>query len=159
MGWQVFGRVLDTADLSSGKSVYQPVIFNNDVILKGFQSWFVVYNDPTFTNLYFQIYSLSGTTAKKLLYTSSNVVTKSEMITLDYGIKGIPFLFDNAIFKGTDSYALVPRATGYTASASSYLAWKFAYPDPVYRTNVPLSSVANLGRSPYDISGFIGAGL
>lgn len=159
MGWGVFGKVLDTADLSSGKTVYQKVIFNSDIVLSGFQTWFVVYNNPTFTNLYFEVYSLSGTTAKKLLYTSSNVVTKAEMITHSYGIKGIPIKFDNVVFKGTDSYAFVPRGTSYTGTGSAYLAWKLAYPDPAYRTNVPLSSVANLGRSPFDISGFIGAKL
>lgn len=159
MGWSVFGKVLEASDLTSGLSVYQKVIFNKDVILTGLQTWFVVYGNPTFTNLYFEVYSLSGTTPKKLLYTSSNVVTKAEMITLAYGIKGIPMKFNDVVFKGTDQYAFVPRGTSYAPSGSAYLAWKLAYPDPAYRTNVPLSSKANLGRSPFDITGFIGAEL
>jgi len=159
MGWSVLGRVLDTADLGSSGTVYQKVIFNKDLVLRSMQTWFIVYNNPTFTDLYFKVYSLDGTTPKKLIYTSTNVILKADMFTENYGIKGVRFDFGDVAFRATTSYAFVPRATGYTASGSSYLAWKLAWPDPAYRTNIPLSDKSNAGRSPYDITGFIGAKL
>lgn len=147
---------LDTADLSSGLTRYQKVIPTENTVLRGFQTWFFVWNDPTFTDIYFQIYSLQGTTPKKLLYTSTNSILKADLHTLDYADKGFGMLFDYVSLKGGESYALVPRATGYTATSNSYLGWQLGYPDPAYRTNVPLLSVTNLGRSPFKITGFIG---
>lgn len=147
---------LDTADLSSGFTRYQKIIPTANTVLRGFQTWFFVWNNPTFTNIYFTIYSLQGTTPKKLLYASTNVITKAELHTLDYADKAFGMLFDDVALKGGESYALVPRGTGYTATSTAYLGWQLGYPDPAYTTNVPTSSVANLGRSPFKITGIVG---
>jgi len=159
MGWQVAYRQLDTADMSGTPTVYQKVIFPRNVVIRGFQTWFVVYNNPTFTNIYFQVYSLQGTTPKKLIYTSTNVWTKAELHTLAYGIKGFGMIFDDVVFRANETYAFVPRGTSYTGNTSAHLGWKLGFPDPAYRTNVPLLSRANMGRSPYDITGFVGDDL
>lgn len=149
----------DTDDLTSGFARYQKIIPPANEVFTGFQTWFFVWNDPTFTDIYFHIYSLDGTTPRKLLYTSTNTILKADLHTLEYADKGFGMLFNNVALKGGESYALVPRATGYTATSSAYLGWQLGYPDPAYTTNVPTSSVANLGRSPFKITGIVGDGL
>jgi len=151
--------VLDTADLTSGVTRYNKIIPTNDTVLTDFQTWFFVWNDPTFVDIYFQLYSLDGITPRKLLHTSTNSILKAELHTLEYADKGCIFLFNNIALKGGQPYALVPRATGYSATSSSYLGWQLGYPDPAYKTNVPVTSVANVGRSPFKLDGFEGADL
>jgi hypothetical protein len=149
----------DTADLTSGFTRYQKIIPTNNTVLRGFQTWFFVWNNPTFTDVYFEIYSLDGTTPRKLLYTSTNSILKADLHTLAYADKAFGMLFDDVALRGGEKYALVPRATGYTATSNSYLGWQLGYPDPAYTTNVPTSSVANLGRSPFKVTGIIGDDL
>jgi hypothetical protein len=151
-----FFIALDTADLTTGFVRYQKIIPPSNTVLRGFQTWFFVWNNPTFTDVYFHIYSLDGTTPRQLLYTSTNLVTKADLHTLAYADKGFGMLFNDIALKGGESYALVPRATGYSATGSAYLGWQLGYPDPAYKLNVPTSSVANLGRSPFKIDGFVG---
>lgn len=157
MGWRVFGEPFATADLASGLRVFQPVIFNKNIVLKACRAWFIVYNNPTFTDLSMAIYSNSAGAPKKLLHTSTNAITKATMCTLTNGVKEVYFEFNYPVFNSTDTYHFVPRATGYTGSDSSHLAWRAGFPDPVYRTNVD-SSYTKLGVSPYCLY-FIGDDL
>lgn len=158
--WKIIGRVADSGDLSGQPvSFYQGVKFHRDVIIRAFQTWFEIHNDPTFTSISFDVYSLSGTTPKKLICSSTNFLTKAQIHTQPYAVKGLRFDLADVAFRGTDWYALVPRAVGYSPTSTSYLVWKFGYPDPAYRLNVPLGSIANAGRSPYDVTGFLGAEL
>jgi hypothetical protein len=154
MGWKVYGERLLTADLTSNLRVYQRVNFNSDIILKACRVWLIAYNDPSFTSLTMDIYSISGTTPKKLLHSSTNSVLKADMLTDTNGVKEIFFNFNSPTFKGVDTFGFVLRATGYTGTTSTHLAWKKAWPDPVYRLNVPVG-LHVVGKSPYDIY-FIG---
>jgi hypothetical protein len=155
--WKVYGEILATADLSSNLRVYQKVIFNRNITVRAMRTSFIVFNDPAFTDVSFNVYSMEGNTPKKLLYQSTNVFTKAAMISDTNGIREVFFEFDNAIFKGTDSYAFVPRGTSYTGTVSSHLAWKRGWPDPVHRLNVT-SNVADIQRAPFDLY-FIGSEL
>lgn len=150
MALKVYGERLETSDLSSGLRVYQKVIFGSNIALRALRTSFVVFNDPAFTALSMNVYSMTGNTPKKLLYQSTNTFAKADVITEDHGLREIYFEFDYPVFKGTDSYAFVPRGTGYTGSVSSHLAWTRAWPDPVYRTNVS-SGVIDIMRAPFHI--------
>jgi hypothetical protein len=154
MGWSVYGDSLLTTDLDGTNLKSQKVRFNKNVILKAIRAWFVHYNDPVYTSLYFRIYSDNNGVPGKLLYTSTNVILKSEYITLANGIKEAYWEFDCPAFKDTDFYHFVPIANGYTGTVSSHLAWKKAWPDPVYRTGLTIDATSQ-NESPFDIY-FIG---
>lgn len=158
--WKIIGRVVDSGDVTGQPTTfYQPVKFNKNIALRYFQTWFEIHNDPTFTSISFDVYSLSGSTPKKLLYSSTNNILKASIHALPYAVKGLRFDFGDVVFKDTDWYAFVPRMVGYAPTSTKFIMWKFGYPDPAYRLNVPLTSIANAGRSPYDIPGFVGAEL
>lgn len=156
MSWTVQGARLDTAELNGTTLVYQRVRFNKDIVLRGLRSWFVAYNDPTFTSLSFRIYSDRASAPGKLLYTS-DAVTKVDLLDLGNGVKEAYWNFDLQTFKGTDWFHFVPVASGYTGTAGSHLAWRKGWPDPVYRTNFT-PTYSNWGTAPYMIY-FIGAEL
>lgn len=152
-GWKVYGNPILTADASAGVS--QRVKFNSDVILKACRVWLIVYNNPSFTSMNMKIYSDRGGSPQKLLYTSTNSLTKAQIVTLANGIKEVYFEFDPQHFDGSDYYHFVLFGTGYTGTSSAHLAWKKAWPDPVHNANYT-ASVENLGIAPYAIY-FIGA--
>lgn len=156
MAWRVFGEWYSTAAMSD-TSISQPVIFNDNLVLRSCRIWIIAYNDPSFTSLSMKIYSDNSGSPKKLLHTSTNSPTKAEIITSTNGIKEIYFEFNYPVFKSTDTYQFVLNATGYTGTSSSHLAWRKAWPDPVYRTNVT-STYPKLGVAPYAIT-FVGADL
>lgn len=156
--WLVWGERFETADLSSNQRVFQPVTFNKNIVLKACKTWFIINGNPTYTNVYMEIWSNENNAPKRLLYTSSNVVTKTTLCDENNGVREAYFDFDMLpTFQENDIYHFVPRATGYTGAQASHLAWKKSYPDPVYKTGID-SSYTSLLISPYDIY-FIGADL
>ncbi len=154
MGWTVWGDSLMTADLNGTTLKSQKVMFNKNIVLRAIRSWFIHYNDPSYTDIYFEIYSDNNGVPGKLLYTSTNSILKTSFITLQNGIKEAFWEFDYPTFKGTDFYHFVPHGTAYVGTDSSHLAWKKAWPDPIYRTNVN-TTYTSAGTNPYDIY-FIG---
>lgn len=133
--WRVWGEILETSDLS-GTRVYQPYKPNKNIVIIGCRVWIVVYNDPSFTDLNMKIYSNDSDDAPEaLLATSTDVRTKSEIITDTNGVKEIYFNFNNFGMQKNDTYNFVLNGSGYTGSSSSHLAWMRGYPDPVHRPN------------------------
>lgn len=156
MAWTVWGKNFDTGELSN-TNLFCTFRMNSDTILKAVRTWFIVYNDPVFTNLNCKIYSdevRSGShTPVKLLHTSTDVRTKAELHTLPYGVKETYFTFDEIPLQGDTWYNLVINGTGYTPTSTSYLAWMHSYPDPVLTGYTPALETINL--SPFAIY-FIG---
>lgn len=149
MGWKTISEVLLDDDLDgTSLRVANRVKFHDDVIITTIRAWFVVFNDPTFTNLSMKIYSDDNGVPKKLLHTSTNVVTKAQLITDLSGYKEAPFNFNEPVFNGNDWYHLVPFATGYTYSSSAWLGWMKDWPDPVYRLNA-FDGPNDAGRAAY----------
>lgn len=155
MGWEVYGQPYDTGELSD-TSYYQSFRLNQDTIIKTIRTWFIVFNDPIFTDLTAKIYATDdqiedGTfPPTKLLHTSDSRL-KSQIHTLDYGARETWFQFSPTIpLEGNTWYALVINATGYIPTSSSYLCWMHAYPDPVYQTNWTPSRYT-VGKSPFQI--------
>lgn len=159
MGWSVIGNWLATAELDGTTLTPQEVKFNDEIILRACRTWFILYNDPALTSIEMRIYSDDNGSPGKILYTSTNAVTKAELLTggNTNGIRECFFEFDNPTFNGNDTYHFVPVATGYTGVDGTHIAWKKGWPDPVYRTGVTTNYVS-AARAPYDLY-FIGADL
>lgn len=156
MGWTVWGTELISTDLTS-TAIYQPITFNDDIILRAVRTWVIVYNDPVFTDLSLKIYSNDAGLPKKLLATSTNVITKAEMITETNGVKEIYFEFNYPSFNGADTYHFVLNGTGYAPAGGSHLAWMKAFPDAVYQGGYT-PALETIGVAPYQLY-CIGAAL
>lgn len=157
MGWTVWADDFTVGDMS-GVSKFQPVTFGKDLILRAVRTWIVVYDDPAFTSLNMKIYSNEGSyTPKKLLATSTNVITKAELHTLPNAVKEIWFEFDYPVFNGNDVYNVVINGTGYAPTGDKHLAWMKGFPDPVYSTAY-VPAIETLPYAPYQLY-FIGADL
>lgn len=156
MSWMVRGAWFTTSELDGTSLVGQRIRFNKDIVVRGIRPQMIFYNDPTFTSLYFRIYSDRAGVPGKLLYTSSSK-TKAEIITLENGVKEPFFSFDLPTFKGTDWFHIVPIAVGYTGSDTSHIGWRKAWPDPIYRTGLT-TTYTSWASDPYMIH-IIGAEL
>lgn|SRR3990167_2048515 len=162
MAWTVWAHNWESGELSN-TTLYQPFRMNSDTILKGVRTWIVVFNNPTFTELNCKIYSdevrtISGTytdhTPVKLLHTSTDVRTKAELCTLNYGVKETYFTFAEVPLQADTWYNLVINGTGYSPTSSSYLSWMHSYPDPVLASSYT-AAVETINSSPFAIY-FIG---
>lgn len=153
MGWQVWGDDFTSADFT-GVSKFQTFRPNKNIILKNVRTWFIFINDPIFTDINLKIYSnevRSGDNTPVQLITTSLSKTKSELITLENGIKETGFEFPDSIpLNANTFYNIVINGTGYSPSDTSYICWMKAFPDPVYSTGLS-STFENLGIAPYQM--------
>jgi len=153
MGWKVWAEVWKTGELSNANK-FQSIKFNKNLILRALRTWIVVYNDPIFTNLNAKIYSNeiinTMNAPKKLLYTSSKSLSKSQIITLENGIKEIYFEFNYVPINGDDTYNIVINGTDYVYGLGSHLGWVKAWPDPIYREGYT-PTYENLLVAPYQV--------
>lgn len=159
----VHGEIFETADFSS-TNISMPFTPSVNLSLIAIRSTYISYNNPTWTGtMSLKIYSNSPSDEPdQLLATSTNSWTKASIIaantntftTLNNAIFSIYFNFSNFNLKSGVKYHLVTNGTLYTGSTSSHLAWKKAFPDPVYQV---VTSTAQVGTVSYDITAFIGA--
>ena len=140
MACSVWGVPLLTADMT-GTSVSQAISPDSNVIVVGIRAWIIQNNNPSYTSINMKIYSNSGLdTPRALIATSTNSLTKSAMFgSSNSGLKEVCFLFDNVLLKASDTYHLVINGVSYTGDASSHLAWRKSFTEPVYRTNADTS--------------------
>jgi hypothetical protein len=151
-----------SAGALSDASMFQPITIADDMVLAAVRTSVVVIGNPVFTSLCMKLYSnetVGGlATPRKLLATSTDVRTKAEVHTLPHGVKEVYFTFGNLPLKGGDTYNLVVNGTGYAPVAdSSLLAWRKAWPDPVYRGGFT-PTLINVNAAPYELY-LIGARL
>lgn len=149
-----YGEVLSTTDLSTGLRVYQKRTPDTNVILRALRAGFVFYGDPTFTNLYWEIYSYNGTAPYKLLATSTTVRTKTQIITdeglEDYSKRQTWWEFNYFPMKEGEVYYFVPRATGYTYADASHIALVKDWPFPAYAEGLGYG-VKDAHRAKYEV--------
>lgn len=153
MTWTVWGQRFDTADFP-GTTYFQKFKVQSDLYALAVRTWVIAYNNPTFTSISGLIYSDRNGSPGKLLFTSSNQITKAEMITQANGVKEIYFEFapnEGIPLRAGDYFHLVLSVSGYTGDASSHLAWRKAYPDPVYSTGLP-TTPEKIGIFPYAVT-------
>jgi hypothetical protein len=150
----IYARVFDSGELAN-TAMYQPFKANKNMALRCIRTWLAFVDNPTVDNFTAKIYSDRTDSVSHapgvLIATSTNTLTKAEIITLANGFKEVPFMFDDINLQENTWYNLVINAGTYTPSASSYVAWKSSFPDPVYPTGLDISAI-KLGSSPYAIT-------
>jgi len=138
MGTTVWARDWGSGELSN-TTQFQPFKMNKNVQLKAIRTQILIYNNPTFTNINCKIYTddyQNGVHSPGvLLATSTDSRTKADMTSEDYGAIETYFNFDKIALNEATWYNVVINGTGYSPTASSYLAWVKAYPDPVLTTD------------------------
>ena len=151
MSYKVWGNKLDAPDLL-GTSKYVTFKPNKNLVLRAVRTSFIVYNDPVFTNLNAKIYTAGDNNAPGLLlYTSTDSRTKAEIHTRPNGDKSTYFTFADIPLQANTYYNVVVNGQGYIPTANSHLAWRLAFPDPVYRDPLFTYGFSNLNRCPYDL--------
>lgn len=153
--WLVHAERIETADMIAPFRVFQKFIPNpvllKDIRLKAIRTWFVIYNNPSFTSIEMRLYSIRSDAPFKLLATS-NTILKADIHTLSHACKEIGFEFEDAIaLEAQREYIIVPYINGYTGTTSSHIAWRKAYEDIVYTEGVDLEYV-NLLVRPYQMA-------
>ena len=157
MSWIVYADSF-SSDNFNNFNLLQPVIFSENTVLNYARAWVVMYNAPSFTNLSMKIFSYNLSSLKGgLLYTSTNAWTLPQITTEDNAIKEIYFEFNKIPLSKDNTYYFSIGGTGATFTSSSHVAWKKAYPDPIYTTNVN-TTYTSMGTNPYEIY-FVGSKL
>jgi len=147
-----YGDPFETAELTSNQNKYIRFKPNSNIVLKALRTW-LIFNDytGTLTALVGKLYSDRGGLPGALIASSTNSFNKADIITLASGIKEIYFNFNNLPLHSSSYYHLVLSASAYTYSDASHIAWRKAWPDPVYRTGVN-TNFEGLGNAPYTLS-------
>lgn len=153
MGWRVWGDDFKSDDFSNPNK-FQTFRPNKDIILENVRTWFIFINDPIFTDINLKIYSnevRNGDNTPVELIATSISKPKSELITLENGVKETGFEFANPISLGENTwYNVVINGSGYLPTDTSYICWMKAFPDPVYTNNFT-PSFEVLGKAPYQM--------
>ena len=139
-----------TSDDMTGISKFVTFKPNENITVRALRTNFIVYNDPVFTSLNAKIYSVGPDNVPvELIYSSTDVRTKAEIHTLPNGDKSTYFTFNDVLIQANTYYNLVINGTGYIPTTNSYLAWRLAFPDPVYRDPLFTYGFSNINRCPY----------
>jgi len=153
MGWEVYARPYYSESDITTPTIYQPVQFQENAVVRAVRIWVVVYGDPAFTSLGMSIYSnnentVSPTPVRSLLQ-STNTFSKADVHTLDYAVKELYFEFSFANLRRSTWYHFVLTATGYSSpSTSSHIGWRVGYPDPNYAPEGLTLSPTKVGNYP-----------
>lgn len=131
MGTRLWGRIAETL---TGTEIYQPFLPGQDFILRGLRHWIVLLNNPTVSTLRCSIYANNSTTnlPSTKIADASNTWEKSDLLTQTHGFFEIYFDFNFVPLQADTRYHVVFTADSYTYSISSHVAYRVAYPDPVY---------------------------
>lgn len=145
MGARIWGRMAESGDLADGsKLMYQPFKPHRDMILRGLRHWMIFYNNPTIQNIKCALYASDNSSGVHLPSTkieeSSKVWLKSEIISLDNGFFEIYYDFDNVPLQENTTYHFVFYADTYSFSESSHVAYRVAFPDPVYSQGLTVAA-------------------
>jgi hypothetical protein len=149
--WKVYGDPFLSADMT-GKSMSIRFKPNRNMVLKALKTWIIIRDSAgtlTFTALCGKIYSDRDGVAGGLIATSINNFDIDDLLqTEDQGVIEPWFEFAELSLNSDTWYHLILNCTGYTYSATQHIAWRKAWPDPIYRTNLPLT-FEGLISSPY----------
>lgn len=145
MSCRLIGKPIETNEMSSTLTVSQKLTLSSTLpsrVLRAVVVGLMVEN-PSMTALTFALYSDNGGSPGKLIATSTNSKTRSQLLGAsanNYGFGWFYFQFNKIPLRAGATYHLVPRCTGYTYSENQHLAWMFGYPDPPYRTGITLTA-------------------
>lgn len=151
----MLGKPIYTADNSaSSPGVYQGFILPENLLVKAFRIGVIQYNDPSYTSLVLKLYGNRNGSPGKVIYTSSNSISKSTIASVeDHSYKETYFEFTNppALRGGEQYYAAIFINGAYVGDATSHLAWKTTWPDPIFDTGVT-ENQAKAAKFPLQLS-------
>ena len=154
MTWTVWAESYDTAGSLQDLSISQGLKFTKNLIVEQVRIWGVFVNNPLFANLQMKVYANDEEqpqiTPTVLMHTSTNKWMMSDLITEANGLAEIYFNFTGFHAKKDVTYSFVMNGDCYFPNATSYFAWKKAYPDPVIKEGFVPTAV-NIGVSPLEI--------
>jgi hypothetical protein len=145
-----YARRYHTGDLSGTKA---RVILKTEskTTLKAVTIKVISFNDPAFSGLRMEVWSMSGDNVRTKIATSENswdlatLKTKFSNPVNRYGRRGIWFDFPETTLDADTFYSYVLTADSYTGDLNSHLAWVIDYPKPVYVHATP-NNLGNLAR-------------
>lgn len=146
MAWTFYADAFMGEELQN-RNRYLRFSTPENIVMLAMRTWLVLFNPPAFTNLRCKLYGDRNGLPGGLIATSSNAWTRSDLLTTaNYGAKEVYFEFEPKIsLQQNLFYHFVLSADNYTFSENSHLAWRKAWPDPIYGT----ATFENLLRSPY----------
>ncbi len=148
MSFTLYGKRLTNSHFSGAPVVFQPFTLPNITRLKAVRSWFIAYNNPTFTQLEMRIYANNLGMPTDLLHTFDKVWTLSEITSSAYAAKELYFDFTTPIWLRSGTlYHLVPWVTGASFSVGSHLSWVKGFPDPNMGTSLDVGN-QNIAQLP-----------
>ena len=146
MSCRLIGKPIETSEMSdTPPAVTQKFTLSSsepNKVLKAVVCALAVEN-PTMTALTLSLWSNQGGSPSKLIATSTNSKTRSQLLGAsanNYGFGWFGFTFNGIALRAGASYHLALRCTGYTYAAGTHIGWLFAYPDPPYRTGITLNA-------------------
>lgn len=153
--WTHYGDEFSTSDLTT-KSRYLRFSPDRNIVMKAMRTWIILYNPPNFTDLTCKLYADVAGMPAGLIASSTTMWDKADLLTTqNYGAKEIYFDFSPTIsLNETLYYHFVLSASNYTYADQSHLAWRKAWPDPIYGQ----ATFNSLLRSHYMFS-LVGADL
>ena len=149
MSYRTWGDNFEAADLT-GTAKSQKLTPQASMYLGAVRVGLVVYNNPVFTSLNCKIYSDEGGLPRNLLYTSTDTISKSELITEDNGVKECYFSFDSPSLSAEVPYHIVINGVGYTPTADKFISWQKAFPNSAYTVVGGSEQMIKLGVWPYN---------
>jgi hypothetical protein len=158
MTWRVYADVYDTGELT-GEAKSQALKATKNILVKAIRTVVVLVGNPTFTNLKMEVYdnNILANLPSTLKAESMNSFNLGDILTTHpNGVAEIYFEFIPFGIRKTDTYHIVLKADTYVPTANSFLAWRNAWPDPVYKTNYTPTGL-NFLQSPYLITAVIGS--
>lgn len=159
--WRMLGKPIETVDNSaSAPGVYQNFKLPENILLKAVIADVIHYNNPTYSNIQIKIYGDRNGQIGKLLYTSSGSISKVLIASVEnHACKQIYFTFDAppALRAGENYYAALFINGAYVGNASTHIAWKSTWTDPIFDTGITQTQ-AKAAKYPLKFS-IIGASL
>ena len=152
--WKHVVKPYDSADMSATvPTIFQRLKIGTTYghyLLHGITAGLCFVGSPVFTALTAELWSDDGDSPGKLIATSTTSWSKAQCLTLDHAVKFIGFAFNKVPLRAGLNYCIALRASVYTGSDTSYIAWRFSYPDPQYQTGLTLQAVKGLSH-PFDV--------
>lgn len=139
---RILGKPIYTADNSSSSpAIYQKFTMPDNKLVRSIRIGIIQYNNPTYTSVSLNVYANRSNAPGKLLYSSSTSVTKATIgESINHAYKDIYFDFTDFTLRDSDSYYAALFINGaYVGNSTTHLAWKTAWPDPMFKTGVTIT--------------------
>lgn len=150
----VWVETYDNASELTDTTIYHPMKFSENRVVRYIRAVLVFIGAPSFTNLRMNIYANDENSTSiqpsKLIHTSETSYTFSDLMTEDSGWKDTYFKFNDFHMKKDVWYHCVLSADTYVSSANSLLGIEKAWPNPIQNKGYT-ATFLNLPSSPYKV--------